>query len=67
MNPTPYIATAASSSDAPEGAVPIAIYGIPRSTTNLTNVPTDADLAAVIAAHNALLARLRTAGILGNA
>lgn len=68
-DPIPYVASSTgSAASAPDGAVPIALYGVGANVTrvpNLADLAGDADLAAVIAGHNALLARLRTAGILG--
>ena len=80
-DPIPYvIAENGETAEAPDGAIPIALYGdaeaaaVPNATTSVKGVVNQAaaqadlaggaDLPTVVTAHNALLAKLRTAGIL---
>lgn len=67
-DPIPHVVTSdGPAASAPEGAVPIALYG---AGVPIAQAPAQADLAAgadlptVVAAHNALLDKLRAAGVL---
>lgn len=79
-DPIPYvIAENGETAEAPDGAIPIALYGdaeaaaVPNATTSVKGVVNQAaadpnsaavDIAGIVADHNDLLAKLRTAGIL---
>lgn len=60
------VTTSGASSAAPDGSIPIALYGAGAEVTQVPDLAnsTAADLPALVADYNALLGRLRTAGIL---
>lgn len=63
----PHVVTASGASGAaPEGAIPISLYGAGAEVTQVPDLANSvaADLPTLVADHNALLGRLRTAGIL---
>lgn len=66
--PIPYVATeTGAESAAPEGSIPIALYGTGTPVAQAAgqaNLAGGATLADVITAHNALLAKLRTARVI---
>lgn len=63
------VTTSGASSAAPDGSIPIALYGAGEP---ITQAPAQAnsvaaDVPALVADFNALLAKLRTAGVLNTA
>lgn len=78
-NPIPYVVAASGASGAaPKGSIPIGLYGapagsVPNATTTTKGIVNQAaaqanstatDAAGIVTDFNALLAKLRTAGIL---
>lgn len=64
----PHVVTVrGASADAPDGSVPIGLYGAGAAVTQAAgqaNLAGGADLPTTVAAHNALLAKLRSAGVI---
>lgn len=64
----PHVVTASGASGAaPDGSIPIALYGAGQPVTQAAgqaNLAGGADLPTTVAAFNSLLAKLRTAGVI---